>query len=133
MDTNEINWTNVLNHVNTELTYSHSLQRTHYQAIVDLAFDPLCERLIFLRVLRHMYQQLSKCVATDREGMHKQLTGDKAFSLEQLQQPLSMIQTPARPQELLHLVWNKQEPPLIISFLQGHHDQTYQIPLTETS
>lgn len=95
---------NVLNNVNTELTYGHRLQRAYHQAIIDLAFDPLCERLIFLCVPGNVYQQLSKCVATDREGMNKQRAGDKAFTLEQLQQPLPVIQTPARPQELLHLL-----------------------------
>lgn len=95
---------NVLNHINNELTYGHRLHRAYHQAIIDLTFDPLCERLIFLCVLGHMHQQLSKCVATDREGMDKQWTGQEALTLEQLQQPLAVIQTPARPQELLHLV-----------------------------
>lgn len=84
MDTNEMKLMHVLNLVTAELTYGHCLHRTHHQAIIDLAFDPLCERLIFLCVLGHMYQQLSKCVATDREGMDKQWAGHKAFTLEQL-------------------------------------------------
>lgn len=35
--------------------------------------------------------------------MDKQGAGDEAVTLEQLQQPLSMIESPARPQELFHL------------------------------
>lgn len=73
------------------LTYCHHLQRAHHQAIVHLAFDPLYEHLIFFCVLGHMHQQLSKCEATDREGMDKQGAGDKAVTMEQLQQPLPMI------------------------------------------
>lgn len=90
--------------VDTELTYSHRLYSADHQAIVDLAFDPLCELLIFLCVLGHMYQQLRKCVATDGEGMDKQWAGHKTFTVEQLQQPFPIFQTPARPDEVLHLV-----------------------------
>lgn len=86
------------------LTNSHPLQRTDHQAVIDLPFDPLCECLIFLCVLGYLHQQLTKCVATNREGMDKQRAGDEAITLQQIQQPLSMLQTPARPQELLHLV-----------------------------
>ncbi len=100
MDTNEMK----LNQVNNELTCGHGLQRAHHQAIIDLAFDPLYERLMFLCVLGHMHQQLSKCVATDRERVDKQWSGHEALTLEQLQQLLAVIQTPARPQECLHLV-----------------------------
>lgn len=106
MDINE-KLMNVLNHVSAELTSGHRLHRAHHQAIIDLAFDPLCERLIFLRVLGNMCQQLSKCEAADRESVDEQRAGHKALTVEQLQQPLSMIQTPARPQELLHLACKK--------------------------
>jgi len=93
----------ILNNVNAQLTCGHRLHRTHHKTIIDLAFDPLRERLVFICVLGQMYQQLSKCVATNGEGVDEQWAGHKAFTLEQLQQPLSIFQTPAGPQELLHL------------------------------
>lgn len=73
------------------LTYRHHLHRANQQAVVYLAFDPLFECLIFLCVLGHVHQQLSKCEATNGEGMDQQGAGDKAVGVEQLQQPLSMI------------------------------------------
>lgn len=101
--------TNEKNQTNVKLAYGHHLQRAHHQAIVYLAFDPLDESLIFVWVLGQMHQQLSKCETTNREGMDKKGAGDKAVTLEQLQQPLSIIQTPAGPQELFHLVVKKKK------------------------
>lgn len=94
--------------VKTELTYCHHLHRAHHKAIVDLAFDPLCERLILLCVLGDVNQQLSERVAANREGMDEQRAGHKAFTLEQLQQHLSIIESPARPHKLLYLVKKKK-------------------------
>lgn len=53
-------------------TYCHHLKRAHHQAIIHLTFDPLYEWLIFLQVLGHVHQQLSKCEAADGEGMDQQ-------------------------------------------------------------
>lgn len=73
------------------LTYCHHLHRANHQAVIHLAFDPLFKRLIPLCVFGHVHQQLSKCEATNGEGMDHQGAGDKAVSVEQLQQPFSMI------------------------------------------
>lgn len=84
-------------------TFSHNLQRSNYQAIVNLAFDSLDEPLIFQRVLGHMHQQLSKCETSNRKGVDEQRARDKPVTLEQLQQPLAVIESPARPKELFDL------------------------------
>lgn len=94
---------NVVNQLH-RLTYGHVLQWTHYQAVIDLTFDPICHSLVFLSVLSHMDEQLREGVATNREGMYKQGARHEAFALEQLQQQFPTIQTPARPQEVFHLV-----------------------------
>lgn len=84
-------------------TFSHNLQRSNDQAIVNLAFDSLYEPLVFQGVLGHMHQQLSKCETSNREGMDNQRAGDEAVTLEQLQQPLAVVESPARPKELFDL------------------------------
>lgn len=86
------------------LTYGHVLQWTRYQAVIDLTFDPICHRLVFLLVLSHVDEQLSEGVATDREGVNEQGARHEALALEQLQQQFPTIQTPARPQKVFHLV-----------------------------
>lgn len=89
------------------LTFSHNLQRSNYQAIVNLAFDSLYEPLIFHRVLGHMHQHLSKCETSNRKGMNEQRARDELVTLEQLQQLLAVLESPARPEELFDL-WLKQ-------------------------
>lgn len=66
------------------LTCCHCLQGAHHHAIIYLTFDPLYEGLIFLCVLSHVYQHLSKCKCTNRECMNNEGAGDKALSVEQL-------------------------------------------------
>lgn len=89
------------------LTFRHNLQGSNYQAIVNLAFDSLYEPLIFQRVLGHMHQQLGKCETSNGKGVDEQRAGDELVTLEQLQQPLAVIKSPARPKELFDL-WAKQ-------------------------
>lgn len=86
------------------LTFSHNLQRTNHQAIINLAFDSLYEPLILQRVLGHMHQQLSKCKNSNRKGVDKQRAGDELVTLEQLQQLLAVVKSPARPKKLFHLL-----------------------------
>lgn len=84
------------------------LQWPHYQAVIDLTFDAICHRLVLLFVLSNMDQELSESITPDREGMNKQGAGHEAFALQQLQQDFPTIQTPARPQEVFHLVKEKK-------------------------
>lgn len=66
------------------LTCCHRLQGAHHHAVKYLTSDSLYEGLIFLCVLSHVHQQLSKCKGTNREGMDDEGAGDKALSVEQL-------------------------------------------------
>lgn len=66
------------------LTCRHRLQGAHHHAVIYLTFDPLYKGLIFLCVLSHVHQQLSKCESTNREGMDDEGAGDEAFGVEQI-------------------------------------------------
>lgn len=113
------------------LTFSHDLQRPNYQTIVNLAFDSLDESLIFQRVLGHMHEQLSKCETSDRKGVDEQRARDETVTLEQLQHPLAVIQSPARPKELFDL-WetNKQKKfPFSFTRLNGRTFGTCHVTL----
>lgn len=112
-------------------SFSHNFQRSNNQAIVNLAFDSLYEPLVFQRVLGHMHQQLSKCEASNREGVDKQRAGDEPVTLEQLEQPLAVVEAPARPKELfdltLHYEHVKASPEVDVTVL-GDSLRTRAIP-----